>query len=225
MKKKLFSLLLSVLLIAVFASCTASQETSTGISQSESSVPESVSPSQSDSLSEDEGGDAVSDVSSQEIDESEFNNDASESYEISDGYGCYIIVKNEKNGYYSTTFTMATEGIKFEDGRILPFTYESLEYSGEDGEHIAEINGHKFVLNEHTDYEGTLCQTLECIDEIEGFSRTASVIFYPELEYGNIVIGFTYENNENNYVFTFLDGHTEEKTVLTDEENGRLYFE
>lgn len=144
--------------------------------------------------------------------------------EASDGFGSYIIDLAQKNGYYTTSFTMISEGIKFTDGRVLPLTYESLLHDDENDVRTATINGRNYLLSSYTDFEGTLCQSLECTDEIEGYATTSKVLFYPELEYGDITMGFTVEINGNEYTFTYLDGYTEKRIIAFDEEIGAYRF-
>ncbi len=145
--------------------------------------------------------------------------------EASDGYGSYIIDLSQKNGYFTTSFTMIPEGIKFTDGRVLPLSYESLIHDDENDVRTATINGRNYLLSSYTDYEGTLCQSLECTDEIEGYAVTSKVLFYPELEYGDITMGFTVEVNGDKYTLTYLDGYKEEKTITFDSEIGMYIIE
>ncbi len=137
--------------------------------------------------------------------------------ELSDGYGSYIIDPMRKNGYYTTTFTMEAEGIRFADGRVLPLSYEQIMHDDENGIHTAVINGRNYSISSYNDYEGTLCQALECTDEIEGYGVTALVLYYPELEYGDIKIGFTAETDGEYYLLTFLDGYTERISAVFEE--------
>ncbi len=146
--------------------------------------------------------------------------------EVADGYGTYVIDEAQRNGFYLSTFTMETEEIVLADGRRIPLNYSEFAYDEETKTHQAVINGRNYRLSEYTDYEGVLCQSLECIDEIDGYAITASVLYYPELEYGNITMGFVIEKNENGeYKFTYPDGHSETRKVLFDEELGMYYFE
>ncbi len=146
--------------------------------------------------------------------------DAEGIIEASDGFGSYIIDLSQKNGYYMTSFTMIPEGIKFTDGRVLPLTYENLIHDDENDVRTATINGRSYLLSSYTDYEGTLCQSLECTDEIAGYAVTSKVLFYPELEYGDITMGFTVEADGDKYTLTYLDGYTEEKVITFDSETG-----
>lgn len=146
--------------------------------------------------------------------------------EVADGYGTYVIDEAQRNGFFLSTFTMETEEIVLADGRRIPLNYSEFAYDEETKTHQAVINSRNYRLSEYTDYEGVLCQSLECIDEIDGYAITASVLYYPELEYGNITMGFVIEKNENGeYKFTYPDGHSETRKVLFDEELGMYYFE
>lgn len=137
--------------------------------------------------------------------------------EITDGYGKYIFYLSENFGSYSTTYTMDTDSAKFADGRTLPFTYEIITRNEETGEYTALINGMTFHFGEYTDSNGKLCQVLECTDTIENYPETAILYYYPELEHGEIKMGFVFKADGDAYTMTFIDGHTETKTLVYDE--------
>ncbi len=146
--------------------------------------------------------------------------------ELSDGNGTYILNSENNNGVYMTSFTIGQDSIVLNDKREIPLNYSELTYDEEGGKHIATINGRKYEISEYTDPDGTLCQSLICIDDIENLDFTASVLFYPELEYGDISLGFVYEiaKNGTEYTFTYPDGHKETRTVEYDSALGRYVF-
>ncbi|MBE6683873.1 MAG: hypothetical protein E7595_06985 [Ruminococcaceae bacterium] len=146
--------------------------------------------------------------------------------ELSDGNGTYILNSENNNGVYMTSFTIGQDSIVLNDKREIPLNYSELTYDEEGGKHIATINGRKYEISEYTDPDGTLCQSLICIDDIENLDFTASVLFYPELEYGDISLGFVYEiaKNGTEYTFTYPDGHKETRTVEFDSTLGRYVF-
>ncbi len=143
---------------------------------------------------------------------------------VKNGDSLYFIDPWQKCGYFETEFTMAENEIHFSDGRILPFIYEELTYNEQEGHHTAVINGRNYLLTTFTSNEGSLCQLLECTDEFEGYAVTSSVLYYPELEYGKISMGFTFEIEDEKYTLTYLDGYTEQHTIVLDEESGSYIF-
>lgn len=190
--------------------------------------------------------DEVSDESSAPEENSEDDSDFeySEDDVISDGYdvvdmievgdesGAYIFYPNG-TGFYSASFdavqTDANElCFKLHDDRSFVLKYSEIEYDAENGVGYTEMNGMSFVVTEIIDDSNLLCQALDCTEEIKGFEEavyTISIMFYPELEYGELIIGFVYEAKGNVYSLSYADGNKGKKTIVYDEETGAYSFE
>lgn len=232
MKKRIIALSASVVMLFALLSACGSQEN--GNESIDESLTENITQKEESQKNDEsvlsESGETVTDSDTVTDEVSEYCEQISDEIYgndtvISDESGTYVIDEENGNGFYLADFTMESDEIVLADGRRIPLSYTEFVYDETDMAYLAVINGRNYRLSEYTDCDGALCQSLECTDEIEGFAVTASVLYYPELEYGNITMGFTFEKNGNNeYIFTYPDGHSETRTVYYDGESGMYYF-
>ncbi len=160
--------------------------------------------------------------------------DSKKTIQISTDTGRYVFDLNACTGSYSTDFRAdETEDGVIEltllDGRVIYLNYNEIVYNEADETHRTVINGFDFVINEFHDENNNFCQRFECVEPAEGFVSNGrdsiTVVYYPELEYGNTVIAFDFEIKDGKYILHYADGRDITKSISFDESTDTYYFE
>ncbi len=158
--------------------------------------------------------------------------DAEEDYlSVYDDYAQYSLYSNGIGEYFTEfenySFKNNTLKFTFLNGKKITVKFSKVWDDAASGYTLATFGKYTYAIEEYTNTEGIKMVAFILMDGADdkfmGEGSAISIIWYPEFEYGTLLVNFIYEADGDNYTLEYFEGTKTKKYLEQVEIEGDVY--